>query len=67
MPKLVPVPGVLPFTPVLLLFLLVVIGRLVQQVVPVTTGFIGGGEAVVATVLLIRSLRALSETRTHPR
>ncbi len=67
LPTLAPVRAVLPFTPIILLFLLVVVGRLVQQAVPVTTGFIGGGEAVVATVLLIRSLRAMRESTTRPR
>ena len=67
LPTLAPVRAVLPFTPIILLFLLVVVGRLVQQAVPVTTGFIGGGEAVVAMVLLIRSLRAMRESTTRPR
>lgn len=67
LPTLAPVRAVLTFTPIILLFPLVVVGRLVQQVVPVTSGFIGGGEAAVATVLLIRSLRAMLESTTRPR
>ena len=67
LPTLAPVRAVLPFTPIILLFLLIVVGRLVQQAVPVTIGFIGGGEAVVATVLLVRSLRAMRESTTRPR
>jgi hypothetical protein len=67
LPTLAPVRAVLPFTPIILLFLLVVVGRLVQEAVPVTTGFIGGGEAVLATVLLVRSLRAMRESTTRPR
>jgi hypothetical protein len=67
LPTLAPVRAVLPFTPIILLFLLVVVGRLVQQVVPVTTGFIAGVDIMLATVLLIRSLRALRESTTRPR
>jgi hypothetical protein len=54
------------FAPLFGLFLIVVIGRLVHQAVPVTTGFIAGVDAVLATVLLIRSLRAMRITTGQP-
>lgn len=56
----------LAFTPIVALALVVVIGRLVQQAVPMTTGFIAGIDAVLATVLLLRSLRAMSRTTGQP-
>jgi len=55
------------FSPVVALVLVVVIGRLVHQAVPLTTGFIAGIDAVLAPVLLIRSLRAISKTTGQPR
>jgi hypothetical protein len=55
-PTLAPVRTALSLTPVFCLFVVVVIGRLVQQAVPVTTGFIAGLDAVLACVLLFRSL-----------
>lgn len=67
LPELAPVRTALAFTPIVALFVVVVIGRLVQQAVPVTTGFIAGVDVVLATVLLIRSLRALSESTSGPR
>ena len=66
-PKDSSVRAALAFTPIVALVMVVVIGRLVQQAVPMTTGFIAGIDVVLATVLLFRSLRALSETATHPR
>ena len=56
----------LAFTPIVALAVVVVIGRLVQQAVPLTTGFIAGIDAVLAPVLLIRSLRAMSKTTRRP-
>jgi hypothetical protein len=56
-PKYAPVRAAVAFTPIVALLLVVVIGRLVQQAVPVTTGFIAGVDAVLGTVLLTRSLR----------
>ena len=35
---------------------------LLHQAIPVTTGFIAGVDAVLAAVLLVRSLRARSRT-----
>jgi hypothetical protein len=66
-PRQSSVRGALAFTPIVALALVVVIGRLVHQAVPLTTGFIGGVDAVLATVLLLRSLRSLSGTTTQPR
>jgi FtsH-binding integral membrane protein len=37
------------------------IGRVAHQTVPLTMGFIAGTDAILATVLLMRSLRSLSE------
>jgi len=54
------------FSPILALVLVVVIGRLVHQAVPLTTGFIAGIDAVLAPVLLMRSLRAMSKTTRRP-
>ncbi len=67
LPELAPVRTALPLTPIILLFLVIVVGRLMQQAVAVTTGFVAGVDAVLATILLIRSLRALSESTTRPR
>src|SRR5229473_1378961 len=67
LPELAPVRTALPLTPIMLLFLVIVVGRLMQQAVAVTTGFVAGVDAVLATILLIRSLRALSESTTRPR
>jgi hypothetical protein len=66
-PTLTPVRIAVRFAPVIGLLVVAVVGRLVHQAVPVTTGFIAGLDAVLATVLLIRSLRALSRTTTQPR
>ncbi|HKV29441.1 MAG TPA: hypothetical protein VJT14_00325 [Candidatus Dormibacteraeota bacterium] len=44
-----------------------VIGRVAHQALPVTMGFIAGTDSVLAIVLLIRSLRRLSEIATTPR
>jgi hypothetical protein len=55
------------FSPILALVLVVVIGRLLHQAIPLTTGFIAGIDAVLATVLLLRSLRAMSTTTGSPR
>jgi hypothetical protein len=55
------------FSPILALVLVVVIGRLLHQAIPLTTGFIAGIDAVLATVLLLRSLRAMSITTGSPR
>jgi hypothetical protein len=55
-PTLAPVRTALSVAPILCLFVVVVIGRLVQQAVPVTTGFIAGLDAVLASVLPFRSL-----------
>jgi hypothetical protein len=49
------------------LVVVVAIGRLVHQAIPATMGFGAGADAVIATVLLIRSLRSLSEIATPPR
>jgi hypothetical protein len=37
------------------------IGRVAHQTVPITMGFIAGTDAILAIVLLMRSLRSLSE------
>jgi hypothetical protein len=66
-PALAPVRAAVAFAPIVALFAAVVIGRLLQQSVPVTTGFIAGIDAVLAAVLLIRSLRAMSKTTGQPR
>jgi len=59
--------AVLAFTPIVALASVVVIGRMVHEAVPLTTGFIAGIDAVLAPVLLIRSLRAASRTTGQPR
>jgi hypothetical protein len=43
------------------------IGRLAHHAVPVTMGFVAGTDAVLAIVLLTRSLRSLSQMATPPR
>jgi hypothetical protein len=67
LPNPMPLRIVLPFSPIVALFLVVVTGRLVQEAIPVTTGFIAGVDAVLAILLLIGSLRGLSEAATPPR
>jgi len=57
----------LPYAWVAVLVVAVVIGRLVHQTIPVAFGFLAGVDAVLATVLLLRSLRGRSETATQPR
>lgn len=42
------------------------IGRLVHQAIPLTTGLIAGTDAVLAIVLLLRSLRGLSQIAPPP-
>jgi hypothetical protein len=64
---LAPVRTAVAFAPLIGLFVVVVIGRLLQQAVPVTTGFIAGVDGVLAAVLLIRSLRAMNRTTGQPR
>jgi len=44
--------------PFVALAAVLLVGRLVDQAVPVTTGFLAGVDAVLAGVLLIRSLRS---------
>jgi hypothetical protein len=48
------------------LVVVVVIGRLVHQAVPLTTGFLAGIDAVLATVLLTRSLRSMRQNPMPP-
>jgi hypothetical protein len=55
-PTLAPVRTALSVAPIFCLFVVVVIGRLVHQAVPVTTGFVAGLDTVLASVLLFRSL-----------
>jgi hypothetical protein len=66
LPSFTPARNALPFGWVAALLVAVVIGRLVHQGLPVTMGFIAGVDAVLATVLLLRSLRGFSQTATHP-
>jgi hypothetical protein len=66
-PALAPVRAAVAFAPIVALFVAIVIGRLLQQAVPVTTGFVAGVDVVLATVLLIRSLRAMNRTTGPPR
>ncbi len=49
------------------LFVAITIGRLAHQGVPVAMGFVAGTDAVLAIVLLTRSLRGLSEMATPER
>jgi hypothetical protein len=67
LPNITSVRTALTLGPVAALFVVVVIGRLVQQAIPVTTGFIGGVDAVLAILLLMRSFRAFSQAATPPR
>lgn len=57
-PRLAPVRAAVAFYPIVALGVVVVIARLLHQAVPVTTGFIAGVDAVLAIVLLIRSMRS---------
>jgi hypothetical protein len=66
-PKLAAVRTALPFTPIVAFVVVEVVGRVLHQSVPVTTGFLAGVDAVLATILLISSLRALSESTTRSR
>jgi hypothetical protein len=52
-----PVRAAVAFVPLVALLVVLVVGRLVHQAVPVTIGFIAGVDIVLATLLLIRSLR----------
>jgi hypothetical protein len=54
------------FAPVALL-VVIWIGRLSHQGVPVTMGFVAGTDAVLAIVLVTRSLRGLSQIAPPPR
>ncbi len=49
------------------LFVAITIGRLAHQGVPVAMGFVAGTDAVLAIVLLMRSLRGLSQIAAPPR
>lgn len=49
------------------LIVVILIGRLLHQAVPLTIGSIGGADAALAIVLLTRSLRSLSQMATPPR
>ena len=57
-PALAPVRAAAAFVPLVALAVVLLVGRLVHQPVPVTTGFVAGVDAVLAAVLLIRSLRS---------
>jgi len=53
-----PIRAAAAFVPFVALAAVLLVGRLVDQAVPVTTGFLAGVDAVLAAVLLIRSLRS---------
>jgi len=57
-PALAPVRGAAALVPFVALAVVFLVGRLVHQPVPVTTGFLAGVDAVLAAVLLLRSLRS---------
>lgn len=58
MPAVTALRAAVAFFPIVALVVAVVIARLLHQSVPVTTGFIAGVDAVLAAVLLFRSLRS---------
>ena len=58
--------NVLSILVVVSLFVVEVIGGIAHQALPVTLGFIAGTDAVLAIVLLIRSLRSLSQMQPPP-
>jgi hypothetical protein len=57
----------LGIVPVFALIVVIAVGRLAHQGVPVTMGFVAGTDAFLAIVLLTRSLRSLSQMATPPR
>jgi hypothetical protein len=57
LPTVAAVRTAVPFTPIVALVLVGVLGRVLHQYIPATTGFVAGVDAVLAAVLLPRSLR----------
>jgi hypothetical protein len=56
-PALAPVRAAAAFVPIVALVVVLLVGGLLHQAVPVTSGFLAGVDAVLASVLLTRSLR----------
>ena len=56
-PAPAPVRAAAAFVPIVGLVVVLLVGGLVHQAVPVTTGFLAGVDAILAAVLLTRSLR----------
>ncbi len=57
-PALAPLRAALAFLPFVAFAVVLLVGWLVHQAVPVTTGFLAGADAVLAALLLLRSLRS---------
>jgi hypothetical protein len=57
-PALAPVRAAAALVPFVALVVVLLVGRLVHQAVPLTTGFLACVDGVLAAVLLLRSLRS---------